>query len=101
MTALKSSQPKTQRPWKALLIALLVGLVFGVTQVGEPLEHAMQVARNKLRSHPASGQIVLVAIDDRSINELGAAPWDGSRLASLVEKIDGVGARRIHLDNDF
>lgn len=88
-------------PFKALLVALLVGLVFGLGQIGEPMENAMQVARNKLRSHPASGEIVLVAIDDRSVGETGSARWNGSQLASLVRQIDAAGARRIHLDTEF
>ena len=87
--------------WKALLLALLVGLVFGIAQVGEPLENVLQAGRNKLRSHTASEATVLVAIDDRSLGELGPAPWDGARLAALVRRIDAAGARRIHLDADF
>jgi diguanylate cyclase len=88
-------------PFRALLLALAVGLVFGVAQVGEPLENTMQIGRNKLRSHPASGAIVLVAIDDRSVGEIGTAHWNGSQLASLVRRIDAAGARRIHLDAEL
>ena len=90
-----------RRPFKALLLALIVGLVFGVGQIGEPLENAMHVVRNKVRSHAASGEIVLVAIDDRSLSEVGPAPWDGSLLAGLVAGVDSAGARRIHLDADL
>jgi len=87
--------------WKALLLALLVGLVFGIVQVGEPLENVFQAGRDKLRSHPASGSTVVVAIDDRSLSELGPLPWDGARLAALVRRIDAADARRVHLDADF
>jgi EAL domain-containing protein (putative c-di-GMP-specific phosphodiesterase class I)/CHASE2 domain-containing sensor protein len=92
---------QSRGPLKALTLALLVGLVFGIAQVGEPLEKAMQVARNKLRNHPASGAIVLVAIDDRSVSEVGSANWNGSQLASLVRRADAAGARRIHLDAEL
>jgi EAL domain-containing protein (putative c-di-GMP-specific phosphodiesterase class I)/CHASE2 domain-containing sensor protein len=88
-------------PLKALVLALLAGLVFGILQIGEPLENAMQIARNKLRSHPASGNIVLVAIDDRSVSEIGGAHWNGGQLASLVRRVDRAGARQIHLDADL
>lgn len=90
-----------KKPWKALVAVLLIGMFFGVAQAGEPLENWMQIARNKLRSHPASGEIVLVAIDDRSLSEVGAAPWNGNLLADLVRRIDAAGARRIHLDDDL
>lgn len=85
-------------PTRALLLALAVGLVFGIGQIAEPIENIMQIARNKLRSHPASGQIVLVAIDDRSVSEIGSPHWNGSQLAELVRRADRAGARRIHLD---
>jgi EAL domain-containing protein (putative c-di-GMP-specific phosphodiesterase class I)/CHASE2 domain-containing sensor protein len=88
-------------PIRALVLALLVGLVFGIGDVGEPLEKTMQVARNKLRNHPASGAIVLVAIDDRSVGEIGSAQWNGSQLAGLVRRVDAAGARRIHLDAEL
>jgi len=88
-------------PIKALVLALVVGLVFGVAQVGEPLENAIKVVRTKVRSHPASGSIVLIAIDDRSVGESGSAHWNGSQLASLVRQADAAGARRIHLDAEL
>jgi len=83
------------------VLALLVGLVFGIAQAGEPIENAMQMARDKLRSRPSSGDIVLIAIDDRSVTEIGSAPWDGTRLAGLIRRLDAAGARRIHLDSDL
>ncbi|WP_129790632.1 bifunctional diguanylate cyclase/phosphodiesterase [Sphingosinicella sp. CPCC 101087] len=88
-------------PWKALLLALFVGFAFGIGQIGEPIENIMQAARFKLRSHPASGSIVLVAIDDRSVAEIGKVPWNGGQLAGLVQRLDAAGARRLHLDSDF
>jgi len=88
-------------PFKALLLALLVGLAFGLGDIGEPLENAMQIARNKLRSHAASGEIVLVAIDDRSVSEIGSARWNGSQLAGLIQRVDAAGARRIHIDTEL
>lgn len=90
-----------ERPWKALVLALLVGLVFGVAQVGELVENAMQVTRAKVRSHPASGQIALVAIDDRSVADFGPLPWRGDMLAELVKTIDAAKPRRIFIDADF
>lgn len=90
-----------QSPIKALILALMVGLVFGIGQVGEPVENMIKVVRNKVRNHPASGQIVVVAIDDRSVSEFGSAQLTGSQLASLVERADRGGARRIHLDAEL
>ena len=85
-------------PFRAFLLALCIGLAFGALQIGEPLENAMKIARNKLRDHQASGSIILVAIDDRSVAEYGRTPWPSDQLAELVERVRGAGARRIHVD---
>ena len=86
------------RRWRPLVLTILVGLFVGFFSVVEPVEIALQVARNKLNERQASGAIVLVAIDDRSIAELGPAPWDAGRLAALLERARDAGARTIHLD---
>ncbi|MFN3726220.1 MAG: EAL domain-containing protein [Allosphingosinicella sp.] len=85
-------------PLKALLAALLIGMLFGIADVGEPLENAMKLGRFKLRDHPASGEIVLVAVDDRSIAEHGQMPWNGNRVAELLDHARNAGADRVHLD---
>ena len=83
---------------RALLAALLIGLVFGVADVGEPLENAMKLARNKLRDHPASGQIVLVAIDDRSLAEFGAGAVERKPTRRAARPRPRRRARSIHVD---
>ena len=83
------------------MLALLFGFVVGLAQIGEPLDNVMEIARVKLRSHPSSGAVVLVAIDDRSVAELGPAPWRGTQLAQLLRRVDQSGARHIHLDPEL
>lgn len=83
------------------MLAVLLGLIAGAAQVAEPIELAMKAARIKLHEHSASGAIVLVAIDDRSIAELGPAPWNGGQLAELVDRARESQARTIHLDAEL
>lgn len=85
-----------------LLWAILITfLVFGQAQLGEPIEDALRVARNKLRSQEASGEIVVVAIDDRSIDELASWPWPRHHYARITDKLFELGARRVAFDIDF
>jgi EAL domain-containing protein (putative c-di-GMP-specific phosphodiesterase class I)/CHASE2 domain-containing sensor protein len=86
---------------RALLLALCIGLACGIFAIGDPIENTMKVARNKLRAHPASGAIVLVAIDDRSLADLGSQPWSGKLLGQIVTRLQNAGARRIFLDADL
>lgn len=47
---------------------------------------------------PASPDIVIVAIDERSLASEGQWPWDRSRIAALVDKVTDAGARAVLLD---
>ena len=48
----------------------------------------MKLGRYKLLEHAASAEVVVVTIDDRSLAEVGPAPWSGSRLAELLNRVD-------------
>src|SRR3954452_19758734 len=85
-------------PWKLLLWTAIAGLVFGLLQLGEPLEDTLRSTRNTLHMHHASGDIVLVLIDDKSLREVGNWPWRRRQDAVLVDRLAGSGAKRIFLD---
>jgi EAL domain-containing protein (putative c-di-GMP-specific phosphodiesterase class I)/CHASE2 domain-containing sensor protein len=84
-----------------LLWAALIGLVFGLIQFGQPLEDVLRALRNAMRPHEASGEIVVVAIDERSIESLSDWPWPRSRYAALIDRLDAAGAREIAFDVGF
>lgn len=79
----------------------LIGLIFGAIEFGHPLESVLQVVRDRVRSQPASGEIVVVAIDDRSIAEVGQWPWPRSHHATLVRNLDALVPEKIILDVEF
>lgn len=85
---------------RLLWIALAIGLLFG-TGLGRPLENQLRDFRNLVNRHPASGDIVLVAIDDRSLAEVDRWPWPRRVHADLVDKLAEAGATRIFFDVDF
>lgn len=49
----------------------------------------------------ATGEIVVVAIDPRSIDSVGIWPWSRTIHASLIEKLQAAGAKDIAFDIDF
>lgn len=85
-------------PWALLLWTGLVGLLFGLVGFGEIAEDYLRSARNSLHKHPASGDIVLIDIDDASLREMGRLPWPRGRYAQLVDKLDEAGSKRIFVD---
>ena len=69
----------------------VLGLLFGLVGVGEYPEDRLRVVRNHINERPASGDIVLVGIDE-SLKEIGRWPWPRGRYAELIEAIDAAEA---------
>src|SRR4029079_5248515 len=84
--------------FKLLLWTAIAGLIFGAIAFGQPLEDVLRTLRNGLHWNKASGEIVLVKIDDESIRDVGAWPWPRERYAELTDKLTKAGARRIFFD---
>ncbi|WP_265562360.1 EAL domain-containing protein [Sphingomicrobium arenosum] len=80
---------------------LLLGLVFGLISLGQPLEDLARTLRNNLHPTAASGDIVVVAIDRKGIEDLGAMPWPRSAHAKLIEEANARGADEIYFDLIF
>jgi EAL domain-containing protein (putative c-di-GMP-specific phosphodiesterase class I)/CHASE2 domain-containing sensor protein len=87
--------------FRLLAWALLVATVFGVTGLGQPLEDLLRTGRNLIRKHDASGEIVVVAIDDNSLAKFQRWPWPRRYHAAITDELARLGARRIVFDIDF
>jgi len=98
----KRSEPKPESsPWKLILWTAIAGLVFGLIGFGEIAEDWLRVARNSFHKHKASGDIVLLMIDDKSLQEVGNWPWPRTTDAALVDKLTAFGAKRVYFDVNF
>lgn len=96
----KALKPRSNRG-RILLWSCLAGLIFGTIQAGVPLEERLRDVRTEARRHPVSGDITLVAIDDRSLNEVGNYPWPRYRQAEIADKLRSMGAKRVLFDLIF
>ena len=88
-------------PWKLLLWTAFAGLIFGLIGFGEIAEDYLRVVRNSLHKHRASGEVVLVLIDDKSLHDVGSWPWPRRTDALLIDRLAANGAKRIFLDLNF
>jgi diguanylate cyclase len=86
---------------RLLLVALLFSLMSGLIGLGQPLEDQLRTVRNLVNRHPASGDIVIIGIDDRSLAEINRWPWPRRVHAALVDRLAEAGATRIFFDVDF
>ena len=84
--------------WKLLLWTAVASLIFGLIHFGQLPEDMLRVARNKLHAHEASGDIVFVAVDDRSLREVGRWPWPRRKYADLIDRLSENGAKRTFVD---
>ena len=87
--------------WKLLLWTAVAAIIFGLIGAGELPEDMLRASRNSLHQHKATGDIVLVAIDDRSLREVGRWPWPRSRHAEIINKLSQAGANRTFVDIVF
>ncbi len=86
---------------KLLLVACVLSLLFGIFEVGKPLDDFLRVMRNKLRAHDASGEIVIVGIDSKSLYEEQVWPWSRRKYADILDELGRLGAKRVFFDIGF
>jgi EAL domain-containing protein (putative c-di-GMP-specific phosphodiesterase class I)/CHASE2 domain-containing sensor protein len=87
--------------WKLLAWIAALGLLFGAIGAGDILENGLRVLRNSVHQHPASGSIVFLKIDDKSMNDVGTWPWPRSVEGRVVDALSDAGAKKIMLDISF
>ncbi len=88
-------------PLKLFLWTAVVSFLFGLGAIGEPLEDLARTARNYLHTNKASGDIVLVEIDRKSIEEIGTYPWRRTVHADIVDEATKLGADHLYFDVVF
>ncbi|MEO7864353.1 MAG: EAL domain-containing protein [Sphingomicrobium sp.] len=88
-------------PWKLLLWTAVAGLIFGLIGFGEIAEDWLRITRNGFHKHSASGDIVIVAIDDKSLHEVGNWPWPRRIDAALLDRISAAEPKQVLFDINF
>jgi EAL domain-containing protein (putative c-di-GMP-specific phosphodiesterase class I)/CHASE2 domain-containing sensor protein len=92
--------PRRRSSWAILAIAALVGLVVMMPAVGGYFERALGPVRFALQSRPASGNVVVVEMDARSVAAIRRWPWPRSHYARVVDRLRIAGAASIVFDVD-
>lgn len=96
----KVSYSKTASLWMALSIAAVLCLAFAVGFPGfRTLENQLVDFRFQVRGErPAGAPIVVVAIDEKSLQEVGRWPWPRAVHAELLHRLKDAGARYVFED---
>ena len=96
-----------KKKYVTYLIGVAITVVFIVLALirfvpFERLEMLLYDVRYQLRGKTeAPKEIVIVGIDDRSLEKIGRWPWDRDRTANLIDRIGSMGAKVIMLDIIF
>jgi len=99
---MKAPSKKPVRLVQFLVAAVLVAVgVFALQEVGYFSVYNLQLQDQLMDTRPPSDEIVIVAIDDASIQEIGIWPWPRSIHADLIEKLSAAGAKTIGMDITF
>lgn len=96
----KIRNPAEMRKWIAIW-AIVTGLLIGFFDIPRPLDDGFQLVRDLARPHQYDGKTVIVAIDDRSLTELGVRDPLRSDDARLLDKLFEHGANRVVFDRAY
>ena len=86
--------------WSRLAILAVVAAIYLSGALGFA-EYEISDARMRLLERPASGGVVVVAIDGKSLQEIGYWPWPRAFHAQLLDRLRTAGAADVALDIDF
>ncbi|WP_260580764.1 CHASE2 domain-containing protein [Sphingopyxis sp. PET50] len=87
--------------WRTLGLALLLSILVGVSGAGDLPDRLIGSATSRLGDRPVSGDIVIVALDDRTLGQTPGGSFSMTQYAEVVSAIDKVGAKRLFLDFYF
>lgn len=81
--------------------AALAGLAVLAGGEGRAIDQQLRSVRDGLRMHPASGQVAIVEIDEKSLAAIDNWPWPRGVHAAVIDRLHAAGARSIAFDVDF
>ncbi|HEY0014376.1 MAG TPA: EAL domain-containing protein [Allosphingosinicella sp.] len=84
-----------------LALALVAGLSAAAFDMARPMENGLEEIRHTAFRKNASGETIVVAIDSRTLAQVGDWPFQRSTHARLIDRLRESGARNIVFDVVF
>ena len=85
----------------SLAAALLIVSLFGEWRILQGPENALYDQLLQWRKGQDPGPVVVIAVDDASLQELEMGPWTRSKLAAGLRRLDEYGAAAVALTTLF
>jgi diguanylate cyclase len=97
----KTEKKKRTTRLSIFMWAFCLCTISAIIGLPEPLEDIFRGARNMVRARPADQSIVVVAMDDKTIAELGSLSFSRKYDAQMTENLLALGAKQVIYDKVF
>ena len=84
--------------WRGIALCLLCGALVGLTQLALPIDRMIDAASGRLAWRSVSGDIVVVALDEHTLQQFAKADFSLTQHARVVDAVNAAGARRLFID---
>ena len=84
--------------WRTIALALLLSVAAGLSSIAEPVDRIIEAAVGRVAWRPVSGDIVVVALDDKTIEKYGRDDFSIRRHAQVIDAINRANAKRLFVD---
>lgn len=87
--------------WRTFGLALLLSIAVGVTGAALPIDRIIESAIGRVAWRPVSGDIVVVAIDDKTLDAVNDRDFNVTHHARLIRAVDAASAKRLFVDFSY
>lgn len=84
--------------WRTIGISVLMCIVAGILGVTDPIDRISESAIGRLAWRSVSGDIVVVALDDRTLQAHSNSDFGPAEHGKIVDAINSAGAKRLFID---
>ncbi|PQM26457.1 diguanylate phosphodiesterase [Sphingopyxis lindanitolerans] len=87
--------------WRTIGLSLLLSVVVGLSSIGEPVDRVIEAAIGRLAWRPVSGDIVVVGVDDKTLQTVQDQELSVANHAKVINAIDAAGVKRLFVDFSY
>ena len=84
--------------WRTIGLSLLLGIAAGLSAAAGPLDRLVEAAMGRLAWRSVSGDIVVIALDDRTLSQFGKTDFSMAQHAEVVDAVNDAHAKRLFID---
>ena len=87
--------------WRSIALSVFLSVIVGISGAGELPDRMISLATSRVAARPVSGETVIVALDDKTLQAIGERDFDISHHSRLVRAIDASPAKRLFIDFSY